>query len=120
MANKPTGTSEVDAYLATFPPGIRDRLEALRAALREAAPEAVECMAYGIPTLKGRKNLVHYAGYERHIGFYPGPEGMKHFWSELEGIKKAKGSVQFPHDRELPLELAARITRWRAEQDRLR
>lgn len=118
MAPKPDGPAQVDAYLAAFPPAIRARLEALRAALHEAAPEAVETMAYGIPTLKGRKNLVHFAGYERHIGFYPGPEGIAHFRAELAGFPQAKGSVQFPHDRELPLELAARITRWRVEQDR--
>jgi uncharacterized protein YdhG (YjbR/CyaY superfamily) len=119
LTAKPTGPAEVDAYLATFPPEIRHRLEALRAALRQAAPEAVETLAYGIPTLKGRRNRVHYAGYARHIGFYPGPEGMARFQAELAGFKQAKGSVQFPHDRELPLELAARITRWRAEQDRV-
>lgn len=108
----------MDEYLAAFPAEIRARLEELRAALREAAPEAVECLSYGIPTLKGRRNLVHYAGYARHIGFYPGPEGMRRFQAELSGYKQAKGSVQFPHDQPLPLELAARITRWRAEQDR--
>ena len=118
MKTPPSLDPLVDEYLAAFPAEIRARLEELRAALREAAPEAVECLSYGIPTLKGRRNLVHYAGYARHIGFYPGPEGMRRFEAELSGYKQAKGSVQFPHDQPLPLELAARITRWRAEQDR--
>jgi len=103
----------VDEYLAAFPAEIRARLDELR----ESAPEATECLAYGIPTLKGRKNLVHFAGYARHIGFYPGPEGMRRFQAELAGYRQAKGSVQFPHEQPLPLELAARITRWRVEQD---
>ncbi|MFA7332151.1 MAG: DUF1801 domain-containing protein [Candidatus Delongbacteria bacterium] len=110
--------SPVDVYLATFPPEIQARLAALRAVIRAAAPEAVEGMAYGIPTYKGRKNLVHFAGYAGHVGFYPGAVGIAAFREELAGYKSAKGSMQFPHNQPLPLELVRRITEFRVRQDR--
>lgn len=107
----------IDEYLAEFPPETRRALEEVRAAIRETAPDAVETISYAIPTfdLKGR-HLVHFAGYERHVGFYPGADGIAAFAGELTGYKSAKGSVQFPLDRPLPLDLVRRITAYRVER----
>jgi len=107
----------IDEYIAEFPQETRLALEELRAAIREAAPDAVETMSYAIPTFdqKGR-HLVHFAGYERHIGFYPGADGIAVFAPELAGFKSAKGSVQFPLGRPLPLDLVRRITAYRVER----
>lgn len=104
----------VDDYLHPFPPEVRARLDAVRAAIREEAPSAVEVMSYGIPTfdVDGR-HLVHFAGYKGHVGLYPGAGGIAAFEAELGGYVHAKGSVQFPHDQELPLDLIRRIVRFR-------
>lgn len=107
----------VDEYIAEFPSGIRELLEQVREVIREAAPEASETISYAIPTfdLHGR-HLVHFAGYDRHIGFYPGPSGIAAFKSELNGYRSAKGSVQFPVDRPLPAALIGRIVAYRVEE----
>ena len=112
------GAAAVDAFIAGYPPAVRGLLSELRTLIRENAPGAVEKIAYGIPTFTLNGNLVHFSGYERHIGFYPGPEGIDAFETELAGYKRAKGSVQFPVDRPLPWDLIARIVRFRVEQNR--
>lgn len=105
--------NEIDAYIAGFPPETRPLLEQMRATIRAAAPEATERMAYQIPTFHLRQNLVHFAGYVRHVGFYPGTDAIEAFAAELAGYKRAKGSVQFPIDRPLPLDLVRRMTEYR-------
>jgi len=112
------GAAAVDAFIAGYPPAVRELLTELRRVIRENAPGAAEKIAYGIPTFTLNGNLVHFSGYERHIGFYPGPEGIQAFESELSEYKRAKGSVQFPVDRPLPLDLVARIVRFRAGHNR--
>ncbi len=114
----PRSTAQsIDEYIAEFPPQTRRALEEVRAVIREAAPGAAETMSYAIPTfdLDGR-HLVHFAGYARHVGFYPGADGIAAFAGELEGFKSAKGSVQFPLDEPLPLDLVRRITVYRVER----
>lgn len=106
----------IDAYIAGFPSAVRKRLEALRATIGGAAPGATERMAYGVPTFHLNGNLVHFAGFERHIGFYPTPSGIAAFGSRLAGYKSAKGSVQFPHDEPLPLDLVAEMVRFRVDE----
>lgn len=90
----------------------------MRALLRVAAPDAVETISYAVPTfdLNGR-HLVHFAGYERHVGFYPGASGIAAFEDELGAYRKAKGSVQFPLGRPLPAELIRRMVEFRVEED---
>lgn len=89
----------------------------MRRTIREEAPEAVETMSYGIPTFDvNGKHLVHFAGYARHIGFYPGAEVAIEFQPELSSYKGGKGSVQFPLDRPLPLDLVRRVVRFRLER----
>ena len=107
----------IDDYIDAFPAAIRTRLRRLRATIRRAAPRASERMAYRIPTFYLNGNLVHFAAFERHIGFYPGPSGIATFRDALAKYKHAKGSVQFPHDEPLPLELVAAMVRFRVAEN---
>ena len=104
----------IDAYIAEFPPEVRERLEQVRALVRGIAPDAVETISYAIPTfdLHG-KHLVHFAGYPRHIGLYPTPTGAAAFAEELSHYKTGKGSVQLPLDQALPVDLIRRIVEFR-------
>ena len=107
----------IDEYIAGHPPEIRARLSAMRATIRQHAPEAEERISYRMPTFHLGGNLVHFAAFERHVGFYPGPSGIAAFQDALARYKSAKGSVQFPHTEPLPLDLVAEIVRFRvAEQ----
>lgn len=116
---RPVATSrspEIAAYVAAQPEPARSRLDALVAAVREAAPDATERMSYAMPTWHQRENLVHLAGHAKHVGLYPGPAAITAFAADLRAFKTSKGAVQIAHDQELPLELVRRITRWRVEQ----
>jgi uncharacterized protein YdhG (YjbR/CyaY superfamily) len=106
----------VDDYIAAFPPETRQALTELRESIRAEAPEAEEKISYGIPTFFFKGNLVHFAAFKNHIGFYPAPSGITAFEKELAPYKQAKGSVQFPLDRPLPLDLVRRITRFRVKE----
>jgi uncharacterized protein YdhG (YjbR/CyaY superfamily) len=106
----------VDVYIQSFPEAVQARLNSIRQAIRSLVPEATEAMTYGIPTFKFHGNLVHYAAFEHHIGFYPTPSGIAAFRKEISRYKNAKGSVQFPHNEELPLELILSITRFRVSE----
>jgi len=99
-----------DDYFQDFPPEVRQRLEDMRSTIHSAAPQAVEAISYAIPTFKHKgKNLVHFAAFAKHVGFYPGARALEVFAPELQGYKTSKGTVQFPHDRPLPLELVTRM-----------
>jgi len=115
MSNRSTADS-IDGYIADFPLETQQVLNELRALIRAAAPGATEKISYAIPTfdLNG-KHLVHFAGYERHIGFYPGARGIEAFKEELTPFKSAKGSVQFPLGRPLPTDLIRRIVAFRVD-----
>lgn len=108
----------VDEYIGGFSLPVQKALQEIRAVIRECVPEAGEKMAYGIPTFTLNGNLVHYAAFEKHIGFYPAPEGIEAFKNEFGKYKYAKGSVQFPLDQPIPFDLIRRITLYRAEQNR--
>jgi uncharacterized protein YdhG (YjbR/CyaY superfamily) len=107
----------IDEYIRTFPPEVQARLQKMRQTIRKAAPQAMEAISYQMPTFKlhGR-NLVHFAGYKRHIGFYPVPSGVAAFKKELAPYVQGKGSVQFPLDRPLPYELVKRIVAFRVKE----
>jgi uncharacterized protein YdhG (YjbR/CyaY superfamily) len=107
----------IDDYIAGFPAPIQALLSQLRAAIRRAAPEAAEKISYRIPTFYLKGNLVHFAAFEHHIGFYPGPTGIAQFRAELSKYKSAKGSVQFPLDEPLPLELVVTIVQFRVAEN---
>lgn len=108
---------EVEKYLDGFTGDTRARLDRVRSAVRRAAPGAEEKLAYGVPTFTLNGNLVHYAGYARHVGFYPGASGIAAFREELAPYASAKGSVQFPLDRPLPLGLIGRMVRFRVQEN---
>lgn len=100
--NKPT---TIDEYIAPFPPEVSERLSFLRKLAHEIVPNAEEAIKYGIPTFVKDKNLFHFAGYKNHIGFYPTPKGIEAFEERLQKYPQGKGSVQFPLNEELPVEL---------------
>jgi uncharacterized protein YdhG (YjbR/CyaY superfamily) len=106
----------IDDYIAGYPPKIRARLSAMRKTIRKHAPGAEEKISYRIPTFYLDGNLVHFAAFDRHVGFYPGAAGIATFKDALAPYKSAKGSVQFPHDEPLPLDLVAEIVRFRVAQ----
>ena len=109
--------STIDEYISSFPKDIQKMLEEIRSAIRKAAPDAVETISYGIPTFKLNGNLVHFAAFKNHIGFYPTPNGIEEFEKELSVYKQGKGSVQFPLDKPLPLALITRIVKYRAKKN---
>lgn len=106
--------SSIDAYISSFPEGVRERLEAVREAVRSAAPAATETIKYGIPTFVWNGNLVHFGAFKKHIGFYPVPAELS---EELAGFEQGRGSVRFPYDGPLPLELITGIVRFRVAQN---
>jgi uncharacterized protein YdhG (YjbR/CyaY superfamily) len=116
MANRSTAGS-IDDYIAGFPPEVRKVLEQLRALIRASAPDASETISYAMPTfdMKGR-HVVHFAGYARHVGFYPTGSGVEAFKEKLAPYKFSKGSVQFPLGQPLPVELIRRIVEYRVAQ----
>ncbi len=109
--------ASIDEYIALFPAKTRVLLAEMRKAIRDAAPEATEKISYQIPTFWWQGNLVHFAGYAKHIGFYPGAEAMHRFSKEFSQYKSAKGSVQFPLDEPLPLALVKKITKLRVKEN---
>src|SRR5674476_1509434 len=94
--------NSIDEYIGTFPQEIQTLLEQVRATIRQAAPEAEEAIKYAMPTFVLNGNLVHFAAFKNHIGFYPVPSGIEAFKKELSVYKGAKGSVQFPLDQPMP------------------
>jgi uncharacterized protein YdhG (YjbR/CyaY superfamily) len=105
--------SDIDSYIACFPNATQKILNEIRATIRKNAPEAKEKISYGIPTFTLNGNLVHFAGYKNHVGFYPGALGIQTFSEELSAYEGGKGSVRFPLDRPVPYDLIAEIVKFR-------
>ncbi len=114
---KSTAPQTMDDYIAGFPKDIRVILETIRKVIQKAAPAAKEKISYGIPTFDLDGNLVHFAAFKNHIGFYPAPSGIEAFKAELSQYKGAKGSVQFPLSEPLPLELIGSIVAYRVGEN---
>lgn len=113
-----TAVKSIDGYLASVPEDARAILESLRKAIRAAAPDADETMAYGIPTFRTNgRNLVHFAAFRSHIGFYPTPSAMIAFRKELAPYKQSKGSVRFPMDKPIPLGIVRKIVKYRVREN---
>ena len=117
MKSEATTPKSIDAYIAGFPREVQALLRQVRATIREAAPDAEEAIKYQLPTLVQQGNLVHFGAFKSHIGFYPGATGIEKFQQELSAYTGAKGSVQFPLDQPLPLELITRIVKFRIEEN---
>jgi uncharacterized protein YdhG (YjbR/CyaY superfamily) len=109
--------NSIDEYIATFPEETQKILAELRATIKAAAPEAEEKISYQMPTFALKGNLVHFAAYKNHIGFYPTPSGIEAFQQELSTYEGAKGSVKFPIDEPLPLELISKIVAFRVAEN---
>ena len=114
---KTNKAENIDAYISGFPKETQKLLNEIRSTIRKAAPEAEETINYAIPTFKLKGNLVHFAAFKNHIGFYPAPSGIEAFKEELAGYERAKGSVQFPLDQPLPLSLISRIVKFRVKEN---
>lgn len=108
--------NDIEIYIADYPENVRMIMEKLRQVIKEIVPEARETIGYGIPTfkLKGR-NLVHFGGFENHIGFFPGSEAIEVFQKELLPYKTSKGTVQFPLDKPIPYPLVKKIVKYRVK-----
>ncbi len=106
-----------DEYMERFPAEVQRLLSQMRRTIRKAAPQATEKISYGIPAFTLNGMLVWFAAFKKHIGFYPGAGAIATFKKELSGYKSAKGSVQFPLDRPLPLALVSRIVKFRVKQN---
>ena len=109
--------NSIDEYIGTFPQEIQILLEQVRATIKQAAPEAEEAIKYAMPTFVLNGNLVHFAAFKNHIGFYPVPSGIEAFKKELSVYKGAKGSVQFPLDEPMPLKLISEIVKFRVNEN---
>ncbi len=108
----------IDEYVKTFPKDVQSILEKMRQTIRKAAPEATEAISYQMLTFKlNGKNLVHFAAYKNHIGFYPIPSGIETFKKELSPYKQGKGSVQFPIDKPIPYGLVKKIVMFRVKEN---
>lgn len=107
----------ITAYISQFPEEVQSKLNELRSLIREIAPLATEKISYQMPTYYLEGNLVHFAGYKNHIGFYPAPSGISAYEEEIKKYKYAKGSVQFPVNAPLPLDLISRIVKFRVDEN---
>lgn len=108
--------NKVDEYISEFPKEIQERLQQIRATIRKAAPDAEECISYGIPTFRQNENLVHFGGFKKHIGFFPTAIGIEAFADDLKKFPTSKGTVQFAHDQPLPLRLIEKIVKYRVKE----
>jgi len=117
MTIKKTTANTVDEYIALFPKDVQEILEKVRTTIRNVAPDAKEIINYGIPTFTLNGNLVHYAAFNNHIGFYPTPSGIDKFKNELSAYDGAKGSVKFPLDKPIPYALITEIVTFRVKEN---
>ncbi len=117
MKTNQAGPKTIDEYIAGFPPDVREILEKIRATIKQAAPEAQEAIKYRMPTFTLKGNLVHFAAFKKHIGFYPVPSGIEAFKEDLSAYEGGKGSIQFPLDRPIPYDLIGRIVRFLVEEN---
>ena len=109
--------STTDEYIAAFPEKTKEMREQLRDTIKKAAPKAEEVISYGMPAFKQNGMLVYFAAFRNHIGFYPTASGIKEFKKELFMYKGAKGSVQFPLDKPLPLSVVKKIVKFRVAEN---
>lgn len=107
----------IDDYISTFPQNIQEILQKLRKTISKAAPNAEETISYQMPTFKLKRNLVHFAAYKNHIGFYPTPSAIEAFKKELSSYETSKGTIKFPLNKPIPFDLVKRIVEFRLRED---
>jgi uncharacterized protein YdhG (YjbR/CyaY superfamily) len=117
MISPRTTASDMDEYIAGFPPEVQVILQKIRETIKAAAPDAQETISYAMPTFTLKGNLVHFGAYKKHIGFYPTPSGTEHFQQQISPYKAAKGSIQFPLDQPIPYDLISEIVKFRVQEN---
>ena len=117
MKANQTAPKNIDEYIAGFPNEVQEILEKIRQTIRKAAPEAEETIKYKIPTFTLKDNLVHFAAFKKHIGFYPAPTGIEKFKKELSVYEQAKESVKFPLDKPITFDLISKIVKYRVKKN---
>ena len=110
--------ADIDEYIAAFPPAVQEILQSIREVIRRAAPGAEEAIRYGMPTFRLHGNLVHFAAFKDHIGFFPTPSAIDAFRTELSSYALSRGTVRFPLDQPIPDDLVERMVRFRVEETR--
>ncbi len=113
----PSGFKNIDEYIAFFPANVQANLTDLRRAIHEAAPKAEETISYQMPAFKQNGILVYFAAFKDHIGFFPTASGVEAFKPKLSAYKTSKGTIQFPLDKPMPLDLVKEIVRFRVKQN---
>lgn len=116
MAMRQPAPKDIDAYIAGYPQEVQEILRKIRAIIREEAPGAQEAIKYQMPTFVLNGNLVHFAAFKNHIGFYPTPSGTSTFREELAAYQGGKGSIRFPLDQHIPYDLIRRIVTFRVAE----
>ena len=114
---KKKSVTTIDEYIETFPIDVQKVLQQIRRTIKRSAPNAEEAISYMIPTFKLYGNLVHFAAYKNHIGFYPASSGVRTFAKELTAYKTSKGAIQFPIDQPVPLALIRKIVKFRVKEN---
>lgn len=117
MGTNQAAPRTIDEYIAGFPQDVQEILRKIRMTIRKAAPDAQETINYRMPTFTLNGNLVHFAAFKNHVGFYPTPTGIEAFKKDLSAYKGAKGSVQFPLDQPIPFDLISRIVTFRVKEN---
>ena len=117
MRTDQAAPKNIDEYIAGFPDAVQEILQKIRMTIREAAPDAEETIKYRMPTFTLKGNLVHFAAFKKHIGFYPVPTGIEGFRNELSVYEGGKGSVKFPLDKPIPLDLIGKIVEFRVKEN---
>jgi len=112
--------TSIDQYISGFPEQVQTTLSELRSSIKLVAPQAIEKISYQMPTFYLNGNLVHFAAFKHHIGFYPAPSGITAFQQELSKYKTSKGAIQFPIDKPLPLELVKKIVEFRVKENSMK
>ena len=119
MTSSKSNIKTIDEYISQFPEEIRNILNKIRKTIKESALDAKETINYGIPTFKLKGNLVHFAAFKEHIGFYPTPSGINAFKDELSSYDTSKGSIKFPLEKPIPFDLIQKIVKYRVNEDKL-
>jgi len=109
--------TDINAYISNYPVEIQTILEKVRKTIQQAAPEAKEAIKYGMPTFVLNGNLVHFAAFKNHIGFYPAPTGIDAFIDDLAQYRTGKGTIQFPIDKPIPFDLITKVVKFRVNEN---
>jgi uncharacterized protein YdhG (YjbR/CyaY superfamily) len=106
----------IDEYIVAFPEPIQSTLKKLRQTIKKSAPKAEEAIRYGMPAFRLNGNLVFFAAFKNHIGFFPTPSGINAFTKDLKNYETSKGTIRFPLDKPIPFKLIEKIVKFRVKE----